>query len=181
MDGSSSEAGEPKRVTVVTQLPVRKLPQLCGPGLCIGQNRPSHAHVVTKPTSQCLANNRRLCLLGVEEGSAPRGHSGTRALEFLVEGRQQEGPSLALPHMSFGMTHEPLIAPPAEQAPGLHLSVTELGPVQEFGGAAPLMPQIASQGMADKNVPGHASSPAFLPSTHRHKHRISDPQGIRPR
>lgn len=166
---------------MVTQLPVRKLPQLCGPGPCISQNRPSHAHVVTKPKSQCLANNRRLSLLGVEEGSAPRGHSGTRALEFLVVGRQLEGPSLALPHISFGMTLEPLIAPPADRPLGLHLSVRELGPMQEFWGAAPFMPQITSQGMADKNVPGHASSPAFLPSTHLHKHRIRDPQGIRPR
>lgn len=108
---------------------------------------------------------------GSAEASAPLGHSGSRALEFLVARRQWEGHSTALPH--FRMTHEPLTAHPADRATGSHLRARGWEHVEACLGGSGLC--------ASDHVPANASGPAFLPSTHLHKHRIRDPQGIRPR
>lgn len=127
----------------------------------------------TSPNHSALQTTDVYFSCGSAEASAPLGHSGSRALEFLVARRQQEGHSTALPHFSFRMTHEPLTAHPADQATGSHLRARGREHVQACLGGSGLC--------ASDHIPANASGPAFLPSTHLHKHRIRDPQGIRPR
>lgn len=135
----------------------------------------------TSPNRSASQTTYAYPLWGSAEGSAPLGPAGNQALECLVVGRPPEGHSLALPRVSFGMTHEPLRAHPADRAPVLHLSARGLTPAEEgLGGSDTVYASDHVTGDGRNEGSGHASSPDFLPST-TCPCTISDPQGIRPR